>query len=74
MKFDYSKLCGKIVEICGSQKQFAKVMNLSERTLSLKLNNKRFWKQTEIIKASEILKISLQDIPIYFFKIKVQNF
>lgn len=40
MNFDCSKLKGRIVEICGTRKEFAKRMGMTERTLSLKLNNK----------------------------------
>ena len=48
MKFDYSKLNGRITEIFNSQKKFAKAMDLSERSISLKLNNQRYWKNNEI--------------------------
>ena len=40
MAFDYSKLKGKIVEVFGTQSNFAKAVGMSERTLSCKLNNK----------------------------------
>ena len=39
MPYDYSKLNGRIVEKCGTQANFAEMMGLSERTISLKLNN-----------------------------------
>lgn len=65
--FDYRKLKGRIVEIFGSQTVFAKEMRWSERTLSLKMNGKVFWKQPEIRRAVELLKLSEQDIPVYFF-------
>ena len=42
-------------------------MGWSERTMSLKMNNKRFWKQPEITKASELLDISSEEIVQYFF-------
>ena len=71
--FDYSKLRGKIVEVFGSQSAFAKMMEWSERTLSLKLTSKRWWKQPEICKAAKLLGISSEDIPAYFFKEKVQT-
>ncbi len=51
MSYDYSKLNGRIVEICGTSKTFAKLMGVSERTLSLKLNNQVPFKQTDIEKA-----------------------
>jgi len=71
VSYNYAKLNGKIVEICGSQIEFAKQMGLSERSISLKLNNKRLWKQSEMLKASEVLGISLDDLHSYFFTVKV---
>ena len=73
MQFDYSKLRGKIAEICGSQIIFAKKMSMSERTLSLKLTSKRYWKQSEICRAMDILGLSLDDVTEYFFKLEVQS-
>ena len=72
--FDYSKLRGRIVEIFGSQMVFAKKMGWSERTLSLKMNGKVFWKQPEMRKAVDLLKLSENEIPVYFFTEKVQQF
>lgn len=71
--YDYRKLNGRIVEICGTQAVFAEKMGLSERTISLKLNNKIAWKQSEIQKAVEILGIPDDEIQVYFFSKKVQN-
>lgn len=73
MSYDYSKLLGRIVEKVGTQGKFAERMGLSERSISLKLNGKLGWKQPEIIKACEILDISLEDIYPYFFTLKVQT-
>lgn len=72
MAFDYDKLRGRIIERFGTQREFARVLQVSERTLSLKLNNKIFFSQDEIKKASELLNISLEEIQIYFFRKKVQ--
>ena len=71
--YDYRKLNGRIVEICGTQAVFAEKMGLSERTISLKLNNKIAWKQSEIQKAVEILGIPDDEIQLYFFTKIVQN-
>lgn len=71
MPYDYSRLNGKIAEKCGTQSEFAKKMCLSERSISLKLNNKRPWKQTEMLKASKILGININELHNYFFAIKV---
>lgn len=67
MAFNYSKLNGRIVEICGTQGKFAEMMGLSERTISLKLNNKISWKQSEIQKAMSVLNLKVDDVQAYFF-------
>lgn len=67
MPYDYSKLSGRIVEKYGTQANFASAMELSERTVSLKLNKKIGWKQAEISKACGLLEISIEQIPNYFF-------
>lgn len=74
MAFNYSKLKGKIIEVFGSQSEFAKAMDWSERTLSLKMNGKVPWKQPDILKAISLLNLSESDIQEYFFTMEVQNF
>lgn len=71
MTYDYSKLTGRIVEKYGTQYNFAIALGVSERTLSLKMNNKVPWKQTEIEKCIKLLKISRANISRYFFTKKV---
>ena len=73
MPFNYAKLRGRIVEKFGSQHAFAKAMKLSERTMTLKLKGRIPWKQTEICKAIELLELTSEDIPIYFFTENVQK-
>lgn len=70
MKYDYSKLKGRIIEICGSQSVFAEKMGLSEHTISKKLNGDRTFKQPDIEKAIKILNLTKKDIPSYFFNQK----
>lgn len=72
MAYDYAKLNGRIVEKCGTQAVFAERMGLSERTVSLKLNNKVAWKQPEMQKVAEILEFPETEIQAYFFTMKVQ--
>lgn len=67
MTFDYSELSGRIVAKYGTQYNFAIAIGLSERSLSLKLNNKVPWKNTEIMRAVDLLDINPEDIPQYFF-------
>ena len=73
MQYNYAKLKGRIIEICGTQQEFAKRINLSERTVSATLNNQVSWKQSEILKAVEILMIPEDQIQIYFFALEVQR-
>lgn len=72
MSFDYSKLRGKIREIFGTEEKFAKEMSLSTVSLSFKLNGKREWTQQEINRACELLTLEREDIPEYFFKLKIK--
>ncbi len=71
MAFDYRKLLGRIVEKCGTQFHFAQLLSISERSLSLKLNNRVPWRQNEIARACDILEINDCDIATYFFRQKV---
>ncbi len=73
MNYNYSKLDGRITEKCGNRGNFASKINLSERSVSLKMNNVRGWKQAEIVSACNVLDIPHEDIPAYFFTEKVQN-
>ena len=72
MPYDYAKLLGRIIEKFGSQARFADAIGLSERTVSLKLNGKLGWKQQEIARCCAVLGLTPDDIPAYFFDLKVQ--
>ena len=73
VEFDYSSLRGAIVKNYGTQKSFAHAMNMSERTLSLKLNNHIFFNQEEMIKATKLLNGQNADLKEFFFTQKVQE-
>ena len=70
MAFNYSKLRGKIREIYNTQEDFAKAMELSNTSISLKLNNKSEWSQQEMGKAINLLGISDEEISVYFFTLR----
>lgn len=72
MTKDFSKLSGKIVEKYGTQYNFSIALGLSERSLSLKLNNKVGWRDEEMERAIELLDLDPNDIPAYFFANSVQ--
>lgn len=67
MPYNYAKLLGRITEFCGTQAKFADALGMSERSLSLKLNGKVGWKQSEMAKSCEILHIESVEIGKYFF-------
>lgn len=71
MIYDYRKLLGKVIEKYGKQYVFAKAIGWSERTCSKKLTGQIEWKQSEILKASELLDIKDDEIVTYFFTQKV---
>ena len=73
MAYDYRKLLGRIVEVYGTQYNFAEAMGLSEHSLSVKLNNRRCFKQTEIQKACDLLHIAPSEMSDYFFTSEVQS-
>lgn len=73
LAYDYRKLRGKIIEKYGTLKDFAVDMQWSDRTLSLKMNCKVFWKQPEITKAAKLLDIPSDEVMEYFFNQTVQN-
>ena len=73
MAFNYNKLRGKIVEVFGTQDNFAKKLGISTNALSRKLNNKISLSQKEVIQWAELLGICEKDYKAYFFTIEVQN-
>lgn len=72
MPYDYAKLLGLITEKFQTQARFSTAIGLSERSVSLKLNGKKGWKQQEIARACQLLGIQHDRIPDYFFTLKVQ--
>lgn len=67
MKFNYSKLLGKIKENGLTQEQLAKKIGKNNGTLSQKLNGRSSFTASEMISICEILGIPFKDIGIYFF-------
>lgn len=71
MSFNYSKLRGKIIEVCGTQAKFSTELGIGRVSLSKRLNNQLQFSNEEIMRACTILKIDKMDIPEYFFTEKV---
>ena len=71
IKFDYSKLLGKIKENGFTLAEFAKKIGVSSTTFSLVLSSGAFLRQPTIIRACKVLRIEKKEIPSYFFTLKV---
>ena len=65
--YDYRKLLGKMREQKVTQEVLAEKVGISATSMNLSLNNKRDFRQEEILVICESLDISLSDIPTYFF-------
>lgn len=63
----YSDLRGLIRSKFKTQEAFAKAIGMSACSLSKKLNGKAEWTAKQIHKACEVLGISADQIPFYFF-------
>lgn len=72
MAYDYEKLISLIVKQYGKRSTFAQKVGISEHTLSMKLNSKIYFKQNEIVHICNELGIPAEEIPAYFFALKVQ--
>lgn len=75
MEFDYRDLIGRIIAKFGSRRAFAKAVGRSENTISKKLSGKVPITKEDIENwtRKEVLDIAVQDIPVYFFRLKVQE-
>ncbi len=70
--YDYSQLLILIKTVFGTQGAFAQAMELSERSMSQKLNCEVPWTQPEMDAAANLLGFPGSDIQFYFFTKKVQ--
>ena len=73
MKFDYSKLLGRIKERGYTQESLSLAVGMAVSTMSLKLNNRAFFSQKEIRNICELLGILIHQIGEYFFTPEVQE-
>ena len=67
MKYNYSKLLGRMREYHYTYATLANAIGINESTLSSKLNNKTYFKQVEIDKICVLLGISNAEIGAYFY-------
>lgn len=66
-QWNYSKLRGRIKEICGTQEEFANRLGIGCVSLSKRLNNQLEFTQAEMFRACEVLAIPDGELAEYFF-------
>lgn len=69
MKYNYSKLLGRIKECGLTQEQLAKSIGKNKSTLSAKLNGQFSFTAKEIDDICKVLNISNDEIGDYFFAV-----
>ena len=70
IKYDYSKLRGKIREAFQTESSFAKKLGISKQGLSSKLNGRLNFNLHEISRMSLIFKFREEEMFEYFFRRK----
>lgn len=73
MKYDYSKLKGRIIEKYDTYKAFADALGISPQYLSAKLNGSIDITKSDIEEWSRLLSIPMSEVGIYFFRHKSQE-
>lgn len=72
MSFDYSKLCGRIVEKNLTRGEVARLMGISGNTFISRMKNRSYFNSQEIEKLCGILDIDAAEISLYFFTPRVE--
>lgn len=67
LTFDYSKLRGKIREVCKTQDVFGEKIGVGHVALSKRLNNQIDFSSKEIYRSCAVLGIAEEEIFSYFF-------
>ena len=67
MKFNHSKLLGRMREYSFTQEALAREIGINESTLNAKLNGKGYFSTKEINKMCSVLSIANEDIGAYFY-------
>lgn len=67
MPYTYNKLRGRIVELYGTQGNFARKIGVSENSISKKLTCKTEFSQKEIMQWSILLNVEKDEYGEYFF-------
>lgn len=73
MRFNYSKLLGRMKECGYTQEKMAQALKISNGTMSQKLNNKANFYQPEMQKICELLNIPGEEVYTIFFTLEVEK-
>ena len=73
MVIEYGKLLGRIKEKGFTQAQLANIVGMTPGTMSAKLNNQAYFKQSEVIEICGVLDIPISEYGDYFFTRKVRK-
>lgn len=73
VSFNFGLLRERIKNAFSTQENFADALGIGRTSLNQRLNNVSEFSSKEILKSCELLNISLEDIPIYFFTLNVQK-
>lgn len=65
--YNYKKLLGRMKEFDVTQEKLSEMSHICFTNLNKSLNNKRLFRQDEIINICDALQISYSKIPLYFF-------
>lgn len=71
MKYDYSKLRGRIVEKFGTNTEFAKALGKDSAYVARYLNQHSGFSQDVVLLWANTLDISPSEIGVYFYTLKV---
>lgn len=67
MQYSYKKLRGRIVEVFGTQKDFAATLGTSKNNVSKKLTGKSKFSQSDVERWSGLLGIDRKDYGEFFY-------
>lgn len=67
MPYTYNKLRGRIIEIYGSQGNFADTLCISKNSVSRKMNGKTGFSQKDMALWGKLLHITKEEYSEYFF-------
>lgn len=73
MRFNYSKLLGRMKEYGYTQEKLAQAIGVSVSTMSQKLNNKAHFYHPEMLRICDVLNIAGEEVYALFFTLEVEK-